>query len=185
MRQNLVETLLGAVVLVVAVGFLTWAYTRSDAGDPGGYSLVATFDRADGLDVGSDVRISGIKIGSVLSTALDPKSYRAEVRFSVRNGIELSEDSSASIVSASLLGGKYLSIIPGGADEILGEGQQIAFTQSSINIEDLIGQYIFSSGGSSGGGGGGSAGSGSPGGAPGGSGGAGQPASPGTPVAPQ
>ena len=147
MRHNLVETLLGGVVLIVAAAFLAWAYSRSDAGDPGGYSLLAQFDRADGLDVGSDVRISGIKVGSVLATALDPQSYRAEVRFSIRNGIELAEDSSAAIVSASLLGGKYLSIIPGGAEAMLKDGGQITFTQSSVNIEDLIGQYIFSSGG--------------------------------------
>ena len=147
MRQNFVETLLGALVLLVAAGFLFWAYTRSEAGNPGGYTLVAEFDRADGLEIGSDVRISGIKVGSVVSTALDPQSYRAEVRFSVRDGVELSEDSSASINSTSLLGGKYLALIPGGSEDVLRDGGQINFTQSSVNFEDLIGQYIFSSGG--------------------------------------
>ncbi|SNB60945.1 phospholipid/cholesterol/gamma-HCH transport system substrate-binding protein [Arboricoccus pini] len=146
MRQNLVETILGAVVLLLAIGFLGWAYTRSNVGSPTGYTLNAAFDRIDGLDVGSDVRISGIKVGSVLSQRLDKKTYRADVSFSVENGIELPRDSSAAIVSASLLGGKYLALTPGGEDEALKDGQSITITQSSINLEDLIGQYIFGSG---------------------------------------
>jgi phospholipid/cholesterol/gamma-HCH transport system substrate-binding protein len=161
MRQNVVETILGAVVLIVAVGFLAWAYTRSDVGDPGGYTLLARFDRADGLDVGSDVRISGIKVGKVLATSLDPQSYRAEVRFSVQNGIELPKDSSAAIVSASLLGGKYLSLAPGADEALLANGDEVSFTQSAINLEELVGKYVF--GGASGApAGGGTAAPGSP-----------------------
>lgn len=152
MPRNVVETLLGAAVLVVALGFLAWAYGRSDAGDPGGYTLKAKFDRVDGLETGGDVRMSGIKIGKVLSQALDPQTYRAEVTFSVRNGIELPSDSSAAIVSSGLLGGKYLSLVPGGDDRQLQDGGEITLTQSSVNLEDLIGRYIFSgqSGASSG-----------------------------------
>jgi phospholipid/cholesterol/gamma-HCH transport system substrate-binding protein len=164
MRQNVVETILGAVVLVVAAVFLVWAYGRSNAGDPGGYALVAEFDRADGLEVGSDVRISGIKVGSVLATALDPDSFRARVRFSVREDVELPRDSSAAIVSASLLGGKYLALVPGADEAVLADGEAITLTQSSINLEDLIGQYIFSGPGSGGSGGGSGAGSGAGGG---------------------
>jgi phospholipid/cholesterol/gamma-HCH transport system substrate-binding protein len=144
MSQNIVETLLGAVVLVVALGFLAWAYGRSDVGDPGGYTLRAKFDRIDGLDAGGDVRISGIKVGQVLAQELDPTTYRAQVVFSVRNGIELPADSSAAIVSSGLLGGKYLSLVPGGDDKLLGDGEEITLTQSSVNLEDLIGRYIFS-----------------------------------------
>ncbi|MDX6748967.1 outer membrane lipid asymmetry maintenance protein MlaD [Geminicoccaceae bacterium 1502E] len=147
MHHNVVETVLGAVVLIVAVAFLGWAYSRSNAGDPGGYQLVASFDRVDGLDTGSDVRISGIKVGTVLSQSLDTDTYRAEVRFSVRDGIELPTDSSAAVVSASLLGGKYLALTPGADDRMLGDGQAITLTQSSVNLEDLIGRYIFSGGG--------------------------------------
>ena len=154
MRQNVVETILGAIVLAVAIGFFAWAYGRSDAGRPAGYTLAAQFDRIDGLDVGADVRISGVKVGSVEATFLDPKSYRAEVRFSVRNNIELPKDSSASIVSASLLGGKYISLVPGADDAMLKSGDEITLTQSSINLEELVGKYIFSSGGGGAGSGG-------------------------------
>ncbi len=171
MSRNIVETLLGAVVLAVAVGFLFWAYGRSDAGDPGGKALRAEFDRVDGLEVGGDVRISGIKVGQVLSQQLDPASFRAEVTFSVRDGIEVPADSSAAIVSTSLLGGKYLALVPGGDDKLLGDGGEITLTQSSVNFEDLIGRYIFGQGGQPGGGA--SGGAAAPGGGEGGNGGGG------------
>lgn len=148
MSRNIVETVLGAVVIIVAIGFLAWAYNKSDVGDPGGYELVAQFDRADGLDVGGDVRISGIKVGSVLAQSLDPQTYRAQVRFSVDSGVELPEDSSAAIVSSGLLGGKYLSLVPGAEDLMLADGDEVTLTQSSVNLEDLIGRFVFSQDGS-------------------------------------
>lgn len=162
MARNVVETVLGGAVLVVAIGFFGWAYGRSNVGDPGGYALVAKFDRIDGLPMGADVRISGIKVGSVLAQTLDPQTYRAEVRFSVASNVELPSDSSAAIVSSGLLGSKYLALMPGGDDQILKDGGEITLTQSSINIEDLIGKYIFSqgSGAPGGGSGGGAAGGG-------------------------
>ena len=144
MPRNIVETLLGAAVLAVALGFLAWAYGNSSAGDPGGYSLHAKFDRIDGLDSGADVKVSGIKVGKVLSQQLDPATYRAEITFSVRDGVELPADSSAAIVSSGLLGGKYLSLVPGGDEKLLADGGEITLTQSSVNLEDLIGRYIFS-----------------------------------------
>lgn len=147
MKRNLVESLLGALVLAVAVGFFVWAYARAEVGDPGGYTLIARFDRADGLEVGGPVRISGIKVGQILSQRLDPASFRAEIRFSVDGAIEIPADSTAAILSASLLGGKYLALVPGGDDLVLGDGDEIAFTQSSINFEDLIGQFIFNQSG--------------------------------------
>ena len=146
MSRNIVETILGAVVLAVAIAFLLWAYGRSSAGDPGGYALKAKFDRVDGLEVGGDVKISGIKVGKVLAQQLDPATFRAEVTFSVRDGIEVPADSSAAIVSSGLLGGKYLSLVPGGDDLLLKDGGEITLTQSSVNFEDLIGRYIFSQG---------------------------------------
>jgi phospholipid/cholesterol/gamma-HCH transport system substrate-binding protein len=146
MSRNIVETILGAVVLIVALGFLAWAYGRSEAGDPGGYTLRAKFDRVDGLEIGGDVRISGIKVGQVLAQQLDPVTYRAEVTFSVRDGIEIPADSSAAIVSTGLLGGKYLALVPGGDERLLADGGELTLTQSSVNLEDLIGRYIFSQG---------------------------------------
>lgn len=144
MKRNIVESVLGAIVIVVALGFFVWAYARADVGEPGGYTLVAKFDRIDGIDPGGAVRISGIRVGQILSTELDPATYRAEVRFSVDRAVELPADSSAQILSTSLLGGKYLALIPGGDTVMLDEGDELTFTQSSVSFEDLIGQFIFS-----------------------------------------
>ena len=146
MKRNIVESVLGAIVLLVAASFFFWAYARADVGDPGGYTLVAKFDRIDGLDPGGPVRISGIRVGQIISMDLDPVSFRAQVRFSIANNIELPADSSAQILSASLLGGKYLAVIPGGDDVMLADGGEIEYTQSSVNFEDLIGQFMFSQG---------------------------------------
>ncbi len=145
MSRNIVETLLGAVVLLVAFGFLTWAYSRSNVAGPDGYLLNAAFDRIDGLEVGADVRVSGIRVGKVVEERLDLDTYRAEVVFSVREDVRLPRDSSAAIVSSGLLGGKYLSIIPGAEEDMLPPGGRITFTQSPVNLEDLLGRYIFGS----------------------------------------
>jgi phospholipid/cholesterol/gamma-HCH transport system substrate-binding protein len=166
MPRNVLETVLGAVVLVVAAAFLWYAYQRADVSDPGGYVLRAQFESVDGLENGSDVRISGIKVGQVLSQTLDPQTYLAEVRFSVASNVELPSDSSAAIASASLLGGKYLSLSPGGDVETLGPDGLITFTQPSINIERLIGQYVFGGGGGGPAGGEGSGAAPAPGAAP-------------------
>ena len=136
-------------MIIVAGGFLTWAYSRSDVGDPGGYTLIAKFDRVDGLDVGGDVRVSGIKVGRVLAQELDVESFRAVVTFSVDSAVRLPVDSSAAIASSGLLGGKYLALVPGAEDIELDDGEEVTLTQSSINLEDLIGQLIFSQGGGS------------------------------------
>lgn len=149
MARSIVETILGALVLLVACGFLFWAYGRSNIGNPNGYELVARFNQADGIDIGADARISGVRVGTVTAKSLDPQTFRAEVRFSVQNDIKLPVDSSAAIASSSLIGGKYLSIVPGGDDRDLAPGEAITLTQSSVSLEDLIGRYIFSQGASS------------------------------------
>jgi phospholipid/cholesterol/gamma-HCH transport system substrate-binding protein len=147
MTRNLLETLLGAVVLIVAIGFLAFAYNTSQVQQDGGYELIARFDKVDGLERGSDVRISGIKVGTVLDQTLDPETYRAEVRFSLREDIQLPADTSAAVVSNGLLGGKYLALVPGGDIEMLQPGGEVTLTQSAVNLEDLIGHMIFSQGG--------------------------------------
>lgn len=146
MNRNALETVLGAVVLLVAIGFLYYAYQNNDTAEGGSYSLLAQFDRIDGLDNGADVRIGGIKVGSVTSQTLDPESYRAQVQFTVQDNVELPLDSSAAIMSDGLLGGKYLSLEPGGDIDMLEADDEVTLTQSSIRLEDLIGQLIYSGG---------------------------------------
>jgi phospholipid/cholesterol/gamma-HCH transport system substrate-binding protein len=147
MTRNLLETLLGAIVLMVAIGFMTFAYRSSQINQSDGYELTAKFTRVDGLEPGADVRISGIKVGTVVAQSLDPKTFQADVRFSLPENIQLPVDSSAAVVSNGLLGSKYLSLVPGGDVEMLKPGGEVTLTQSSVNVEDLIGHFIFNAAG--------------------------------------
>ena len=144
MRGNVIETVMGAVVLVVAALFLFFAYNTSQLRSVQGYELTANFEHIDGIRQGTDVRISGIKVGSVLGTTLDPKTFLAMVRMSVEPSIKLPDDSVAEIISSSLLGDKYMSLVPGGSDKDIPPGGEIKFTQSSVSLEHLIGQMMFS-----------------------------------------
>ena len=151
MSGNLVETLIGAVVLVVAGFFLYFSYEKADAGVVSGYALVAKFDKIDGVKVGSDVMLAGIKVGTVLEQSLDTEEYLAVLKISLSSDVKLPVDSAIKVASDGLLGGKYLSIDPGGAEDYLEAGDEIRFTQGAIDLTDLIGKAIYNSG--SGGGG--------------------------------
>ncbi len=147
MGNNIVETIIGGVVLAFATIFLIFAYRTADLNTGGnGLNLTARFDKIDGLQVGSDVRMSGIKVGTVVSQMLDKETFQAIVGISIEDGIVLPEDTAAKIASESLLGGSYMDLEPGGAEEILEAGDEITFTQSSVSLMDLIGQAIFSAG---------------------------------------
>lgn len=152
MSRNVFETFIGALVLVVALSFGVYAYRSSDLGTGGGYTLEAQFDSVGSLQVGSDVRISGIKVGEVIALSLDERTYRAAVDFTVNDGVELPLDSSAQIASSSLLGGHHLALTPGGDVDMLAEGDRVQYTQSALNLESLVGQAVFGAGGGSGGG---------------------------------
>ncbi len=121
-RHSVVEVLTGAIVLIVAAGFLGYALAHSGRSGGSGYDLSANFDHIDGLGVGSDVRVAGVKVGTVTSEQIDPKSFEAVVNFTVRDDIRLPKDSAAIITSESLLGGKYVSLQPGGDDAALRPG---------------------------------------------------------------
>ncbi|HEU0070755.1 MAG TPA: outer membrane lipid asymmetry maintenance protein MlaD [Alphaproteobacteria bacterium] len=144
MRRNVIETVLGAVVLLVAALFVIFAYSNASLRTVSGYSLIAKFDRVDGLNTGSDVKVSGIKVGTITGQDIDPQSFLAVVHFSVDPRIKLPADSAAEVVSDGLLGGKYLSLVPGADSKTLEAGSEVKFTQSPINLESLIGQLLFS-----------------------------------------
>ncbi len=144
MGKTLLETLMGAVVLAVAIIFVAFAYSRAGVSTVSGYEVIAKFSAVDGLNVGDDVRISGIKVGSVTGEELDPTFFRAVVRMTIDPDVKLPEDTTAAIISAGLLGGKYVSLDPGGADEIIPPGGEIKMTQSSVNLEGLLGKVIYS-----------------------------------------
>lgn len=144
MRQNLVETLIGAVVLLVAIGFVAYGYALSGGGRGGDmYEVAAQFPRVNGVGIGSDVRLAGIKIGAVRSLELNPETYQARLTLLIRNEVRLPDDSSIKITSDGLLGDAYLSIAPGGSPDYLAAGDEIAFTQGAVDLIGLVGQALF------------------------------------------
>jgi phospholipid/cholesterol/gamma-HCH transport system substrate-binding protein len=144
MSRNAVETVMGALVLVVAALFLFFAYTTSQISAVHGYELSAKFSNAGGIKNGGDVRISGIKVGSITNETLDPKSFQAIVHMSIDPSIKLSVDSVAQITSTGLLGDSFISIEPGNEDELIAAGGTITHTQAQMSLENLIGQVIYS-----------------------------------------
>ena len=100
--------------------------------------------RVAGIRDGSDVRIAGVKVGSILSETLDPKTFLATVRMSIDSAYKLPDDTVAEIISAGLLGDRFMALVPGGSEQIIPPGGRIKFTQSPVSLENLIGQMIFS-----------------------------------------
>jgi phospholipid/cholesterol/gamma-HCH transport system substrate-binding protein len=148
MQNNTVETLIGAVVILVAAVFLFFAYTTTGAGRVSGYDVKASFSSADGIATGTDVRLHGIKVGTVSSLSLDPKTYAAVVSLSIQNSIEIPDDSSIKITSSGLLGNSYLAIQPGGSDKMLKPGGELTNTQGAIDLMSLIGRAMYGNTGS-------------------------------------
>ncbi|WP_262695327.1 outer membrane lipid asymmetry maintenance protein MlaD [Kordiimonas aquimaris] len=146
MSSNLVESLIGALVLLVAGWFLVFAYERTDMASSDGYILSARFDRIDGLGVGSDVRMAGIKVGTIVESKLDPKTYQAVVKFSVDAGVILPADTAAAVTAEGLLGGTYMNLSPGGMEETLLDGDEISETQDAVDLLGLIGKFIYGGG---------------------------------------
>ncbi len=139
MASQAAETLIGAVVLVAAGGFLLYAGNAADVRAGGsGYELVAKFRKAEGIDVGGDVRVAGVKVGSISEMELDAQTYFAKVTFTVDGKVKVPDDSLAKITSASLLGDSYIAIDPGASDLMLEPGEEVTFTQGSLSLTDLI-----------------------------------------------
>jgi len=141
--NNYFDFLIGTFVLLCATFFFISSFNNAKVSSNNGYSLITKFDNADGINNGSDVKISGVKIGVVESQILDKEDFRAVLKLNIDNSIKLPNDSSAKIVSEGLLGSKYITISPGGSEEILKDGEEISFTQSSVNFEELLGKFIF------------------------------------------
>ncbi|HEY1963207.1 MAG TPA: outer membrane lipid asymmetry maintenance protein MlaD [Rhizomicrobium sp.] len=142
-NNNMVETLIGALVVVIAIGFLAFAYSSTSAGGLSGYPLAAQFTSVDGINTGTDVRLHGIKIGTVSTIDLDPKTYMAVVHMSIRGDVPIPDDSAIKVTSTGLLGNPYLSIQPGGSPKNLAANGLIQNTQGSVDLMGLIGRAIY------------------------------------------
>lgn len=143
MGRNLVETVMGAVVLLMAGFFLVFAWNSSDLRKVSGYSIAARFNSVDGLAEGNDVRIGGVRVGSVTGASLDPKLFQAVITMTIREEVKLPKDTRAVIRGDGLLGGKYVKLVPGVAKEMLPGGGTITKTEDVVAIEELLGKAIF------------------------------------------
>jgi phospholipid/cholesterol/gamma-HCH transport system substrate-binding protein len=146
--RNIVETIVGALVLVVAGVFVFYAFAKADRSGADGYEVVARFGRIDGLKRGADVTLSGVKVGTVTGFTLDPKTYQAVVRISVSSDVDLPIDTNAKIVSESLLGGVVVVLEPGNDKTMIKANGEIDRTQDSIPLTELIAKFMFGGTGS-------------------------------------
>ena len=150
MTESKTEIFVGGVVLAVAIGFLVYAgQTTGMTRGAEEYRLNASFRSIDGISIGTDVRLAGVKVGRVTDIRLDPDTYRARTVFSVEEGIEVPDDSAVSISSEGLLGGNYVEIQPGGSPFYLAAGDEIEFTQSSVGLISLLTKFVSGESGAS------------------------------------
>ncbi|HEY2034291.1 MAG TPA: outer membrane lipid asymmetry maintenance protein MlaD [Rhizomicrobium sp.] len=145
-NNNTVETLIGAIVVAVAAGFLFFAYTSTGSGSVSGYDVTARFSSADGIANGTDVRLHGIKIGTVSGLSLDPKTYYAIAHLSIRNDVKVPDDSSVKITSSGFLGSNYVAIQPGGSNKMVAQGGELTNTQGAVDVMGLIGRAVMGGG---------------------------------------
>lgn len=146
MYNETVETIVGAIVIAIAVIFVIFTYSSTSAGSMGGYALTAKMVRVDGLGVGTDVRLGGVKVGTVSALELSP-DYQITVHLSVHSDVKVPDDSSLVVTSSGLLSGSYLSIQPGGSDKMLPPGGVIKNTQGAIDMMGLLNKFVNSSSG--------------------------------------
>lgn len=144
MQRNSVETVMGAVVLLVGIAFAFYFHRTAGLSTQEGYEITANFSKIDGVEIGSPVRISGVKVGRVAGFDLDRETYQAVVRMQIDNGVNIPTDTAAVVSSAGFLDGKFLSLEPGGSEEMIENGGMIEYTQSPPGLEQLLGQVIFS-----------------------------------------
>lgn len=144
MKNTAVETLIGALVVIVAALFFLFAYQTSGKGAvTGGYRLIAEFDNAEGVNVGTDVRMAGMKVGTVIEAALNPENFQAKITMQVQSSLKLKDDTTAKVTAEGLLGSKFISLEQGGSDTVLADMGVISNTQGAVDIWSLISQAMF------------------------------------------
>ena len=143
MKKNPIETILGFLVLIFACLFLCFGFSRIDTKDISGYTVVANFSKIGGLGAGADVRIAGLKVGSVLKTELDQEDYTVNVYLSIDSSVRLPIDTMAAISDSGIMGDKYVRLEPGKAQAVLNEGDKMSQTKSYKSLEDSVSEFIF------------------------------------------
>ena len=148
MRESLFEALVGVVVVAVAGFFLVFSLSqRSDASTGDSYDLIAKFDRADGVSPGTDVRVAGVKVGTVRSVKLDQTTFKAEATLAIKKDVQIPEESAAQIQSDSLLGGSYIHIQISGMPDNMQPGSKFEYTRGSMDILGILLEAVGGLGG--------------------------------------
>ncbi|UWQ51192.1 outer membrane lipid asymmetry maintenance protein MlaD [Leisingera caerulea] len=147
MSHNPTEVFAGGVVLAAAVAFAVYAGQAAGLSRAGAsYGLSASFRSLEGVSVGTDVRLAGVKIGTVTGVDLNPETFRADTRFSVKEGIEIPDDSAVIISSEGLLGGNFVEIMPGGSPFAFEPGDEIEDTQGAVSLISLLVKFVAGGG---------------------------------------
>lgn len=143
MTESATEVAVGGAVLAAAIGFLVYAAQATGLGStPGTYELRAAFRSVEGIKLGTDVRMAGVKVGTVTNLSLNPQTFMAEARFTVRDGIELPDDTTALVSSEGLLGGNFVELMPGGSPFNLEPGAEIEDTQGAVSLTTLLMKFV-------------------------------------------
>jgi len=150
MSENMTEVAVGAGVVALALGFLIYAgqVTGFASGATDDYHLTASFRSAEGISAGTDVRLAGVKVGTVTELQLNPQTFRADTQFTVVEGIEIPDDSAVVVASEGLLGGNFVEIMPGGSPFNFQPGDEIEDTQGAVSLVSLLMKFVSSSGSS-------------------------------------
>lgn len=147
MSNNTAEVLVGGAVLAAAIGFGVYAAQVSGLqSDSGGYTLNASFRSIEGVSVGTDVRLAGVKVGSVQDITLNPETFRADAVVSIRSDVEVPDDSAIAVASEGLLGGNFIEIVPGGSPFSFEAGDEIEDTQGSVSLVSLLLRFVSGGG---------------------------------------
>jgi len=142
-RENIGEAIVGLLVVILAIWFVLFAWQRTGGGEKAGsIRISAIFPNASGVTAGTDVRVAGLKVGSVTGLSLDPQSYQVKVDIALDPTAKLPSDTSAAITSEGLLGSTFVAMNPGGSPTPLKTGDTITDTQGSMDLMALIGQFI-------------------------------------------
>lgn len=148
MAENRAEVIAGAAVLGLAIAFVVYAGQVTGIGAaPRGYDLTASFRSLEGVSVGTDVRLAGVKVGSVSAIRLDPETYRAETVLTVNSAVQVPDDSAVVIASEGLLGGNFVELVPGGSPFFFAPGAEIEDTQGAVSLVSLLMKFVAGDGG--------------------------------------
>ncbi|MTI00503.1 outer membrane lipid asymmetry maintenance protein MlaD [Roseibium sp. RKSG952] len=141
--HNMTEVLVGGAVLACAVAFGVYASQSTGLSqNRAGYELGASFRSLEGVGIGTDVRLAGVKIGTVTNVALNPETYRADTTFSVADGIQIPDDSAIVISSEGLLGGNFVEVMPGGSPFYFEPGDEVEDTQGAVSLISLLVKFV-------------------------------------------